>query len=372
MSNYKKTIFIFLLASLHCLVAGAQVKGDSKTEDNSIMSWIWELMMEEKKWDHPHYVNENVYQDVDLKRSIAGQWKFSIGDNLKWKSANYNDSNWEHILVPADWENEGFHGYDGYAWYRLHFDGRLLNPKDVNFLILGFIDDVDETYINGTLIGKSGQFPPRFRTAYNSNRKYYIPTSTINFGGDNVLAVRVYDDGANGGIVRGEMGFYTAKTHKGLLQHLYGVWKFNTQNEPNFYSEKIDDSCWEDILAPAYWDNHGYRAYDGIAWYRKNFQLDFKPDQNKRYYLILGKIDDFDETYLNGVKIGETIDGRAVGESRSYIKTRIYKIPQNLLRPTGNNIVAVKVTDIGIEGGIYKGPLGIVEEADLTNILRDN
>ena len=34
---------------------------------------------------------------------------------------NFDDSEWEKINVPSSWENQGFHGYDGYAWYRTSF-----------------------------------------------------------------------------------------------------------------------------------------------------------------------------------------------------------------------------------------------------------
>ncbi|PTB88376.1 glycoside hydrolase, partial [Marivirga lumbricoides] len=173
--------------------------------------------------------------------------------------------------------------YDGFAWYRIHFDGTTLNQSELYFLVLGFIDDVDETYINGKLIGKSGSFPPRNRTAYNSHRSYSIPSEAINFKGDNVIAVRVFDEMGSGGIVAGEIGLYTLKklNSSQMLQNLYGVWKFNKFNKSGFENPELDDSGWEDILAPAYWDNHGYKTLDGTAWYRKHFTLSFKQKPGK-------------------------------------------------------------------------------------------
>ena len=51
-------------------------------------------------------------------KDLNGMWKFSIGEREEWTSTNYDDSEWESIKVPAPWEEQGFNGYDGYAWYR--------------------------------------------------------------------------------------------------------------------------------------------------------------------------------------------------------------------------------------------------------------
>jgi len=104
--------------------------------------------------------------------SLRGMWKFTIGDNREWAKPDYDDGDWESIYAPSAWENEGFHGYNGHAWYRRSFDGTELDKGSKLYIHLGYIDDVDEVYINGHLIGSSGSFPPRFNTAYNAYRKY--------------------------------------------------------------------------------------------------------------------------------------------------------------------------------------------------------
>ena len=311
-------------------------------------------------------------KNLELKIGLNKDWRFSIGDNATWASPAYSDMKWEKIKVPAKWENEGFNGYDGYAWYRVHFDGRLLNTQEAYVLMPGFIDDVDETYLNGTVIGKSGTFPPRFRTAYLFNRSYYIPRELINFNGDNLIAIRVYDETLDGGIIAGNPGIYAHKQSDVLIQHFYGSWKFRISKTGDFSDPEYYDTNWENIIVPSFWDNQGYRSFDGIAWYRKSFQLDFVPDRNKKYYLVLGKIDDFDVTYLNGVKIGETNDGRRFGESESFNQIRIYPIPAGVLNARNKNVLSVKVTDIGKDGGIYTGPLGIVEQSSITKIIRNS
>jgi sialate O-acetylesterase len=75
--------------------------------------------------------------------------------------------------------------------------------------------------------------------------------------------------------------------------------------------------------------------------------------------LLLGRIDDFDKTYLNGKLIGQTKDGRPYGDSHSFEELRAYKIPTGLLKTSGVNTIEVFVEDMGNIGGIYEGPVGI-------------
>ncbi|HEX9250992.1 MAG TPA: hypothetical protein VF870_02065, partial [Ignavibacteriaceae bacterium] len=109
--------------------------------------------------DQPQHKDEKEKLVLDL----SGRWKFSLGDDQRWKDVRYDDRNWEKIYAPSSWENQGFHGYDGYAWYRNSFKLTSdLKTKDF-YLVLGFVDDVDQTFINGNLIGVSGGFPPDYR-----------------------------------------------------------------------------------------------------------------------------------------------------------------------------------------------------------------
>ncbi|MEO9806212.1 MAG: beta galactosidase jelly roll domain-containing protein [Reichenbachiella sp.] len=341
-----------------------------KSDDEEIGFWksIFHIVFEGESHGLSSKTNseKGVYRVIDFERN----WKFQIGDNEKWSFIECDDESWENIYVPEDWENEGFNGYDGYAWYRIHFDGRLLKRNEAHYAILGFIDDVDETFLNGRLVGRTGRFPPRFRTAYNSNRKYFLSNELINFEGDNVIAVKVYDEYKNGGIVKGKPGIYVSEGSENLLQNLYGPWRFTRHNSKAYSEMDYDDNHWDVLLVPAYWDNQGYRSYDGTAWYRKKFKLSFKPNPAEDYYLLLGRIDDFDVTYLNGEFVGETNDHEPLGQSQSYRNIRVYKIPTGLLSTEEENVIAVKVRDIGIDGGIYDGPVGIISADEVTRMIR--
>lgn len=307
----------------------------------------------------------------DLERivNLRGSWKFSIGDNERWADPNFDDSNWDNIYAPGAWENEGYFGYDGYAWYRKSFDGNAVKEVSNLFILAGYIDDTDQVFINGHLIGFSGKMPPKYATAYNAKRLYYIPKSIIKPGKNNVIAIRVYDAGGEGGIVHGRIGLYKTANDAKASVDLQGVWKFKIGNNPEWKKKYWNDEKWETILAPSLWRNVGYWELDGYAWYRKTFFLD-KKFKDEKLYLVLGKIDDFDDTYVNGRFIGRTNDQRRFGQSRSFQEVRIYELPFNSLTFNGYNTVAVKVKDLGVYGGMYEGPIGIFTESQVKKIKK--
>lgn len=289
---------------------------------------------------------------------LNGNWKFQIGDKPAWSAAKFNDSGWEVIQAPSCWEDEGFNGYDGFAWYRKKFDGRQLTKDDSYYLNLGFIDDTDEVYINGTLIGFSGSMPPHFKTSYNTERKYSIPTEVIDFKGENTIAIRIFDVTLGGGIIDGRLGIYRAAKNR-MLVDLKGLWYFRTSRD----SKPITDTKeWKKMMVPSPWEHEGYQHYDGFAWYKRSFTINSSLIGKEELVLILGKVDDFDKTYLNGKLIGKIRDGKPFGNSESFDELRVYTIPLELLKKNGLNTIEVLVEDIGNIGGIYEGPIGITTQ----------
>ncbi|MCS7228628.1 MAG: glycoside hydrolase family 15 protein [Candidatus Kryptonium sp.] len=149
-------------------------------------------------------------QDFKLKLNLAGEWLFKTGDDLKWIAPDFDDSQWAKIKVPATFESQGFANYDGFVWYRLHFDVPSNLLKEDLIFLLGSIDDADETYLNGVKIGETGKFPPERRTEWTTLRAYPIPKGLLKTKG-NVLAVRVCDFGFDGGIFKGPIGLILKK-----------------------------------------------------------------------------------------------------------------------------------------------------------------
>lgn len=289
--------------------------------------------------------------------NLRGTWRFSVGDDARWARTDYDDSDWSRIEVPAYWEEEGYDDYNGFAWYRRTFTFHD-DAKQTTYLLLGQVDDVDEVFLNGRRLGSTGSFPPNYVTAYNQDRMYAIPPGTLKEGGQNLLAVRVYDAAMGGGIRGRSVGIYTSNIPMPDID-LTGEWKFQPGDNLAWKEERADESEFTTIIVPSYWENAGHNV-DGFAWYRRTFA---RPPELKdqMMVLMLGKVDDTDEVYLNGQKIGSTgnlNDSDRHSGANYYAQSRNYHFPASLLKET--NVIAVRVHDHQERGGIYEGPVGII------------
>jgi len=300
---------------------------------------------------------------AERKVNLRGTWKFSLGDNMNFAKPNYDDSKWEDMYVPAPWQEEGFREYRGYAWYRFKFEITFKADEPL-FIELGRIDDVDEVYINGHLVGSSGGFPPGYYTAYNVKRAYLIPTEYLNQGKGNVVAVRVFDEGGEGGILGKDPGIYSYGDVFVNGFTLMGSWKFSLADDLAWSKEDYDDSKWENIAVPSSWEDQGFRDYDGYAWYRKKFTLP-KDFETKDMVLLMGRIDDMDQVYINGTLVGSTgnIERRWAHNNECDV-SRTYFINDGILRSGATNTIAVRVYDQEGRGGIYDGPITIIKRSE--------
>ncbi|MBI2931146.1 MAG: alpha-galactosidase [Planctomycetes bacterium] len=109
---------------------------------------------------------------------------------------------------------------------------------------------------------------------------------------------------------------------------LEGPWRFKKGDDPAWAHPDLDDSGWSVTRVPQYWDG----AYDGYGWYRTRFRA--SPGEGT---LELGKLEDRDETYLNGKKIGTTSDAAAF---------RAYPVTVQ-----EENVLAIRVYDYAGPGG---------------------
>lgn len=317
--------------------------------------------------------SNNAYNQ-ELKKAIdlQGEWKFSIGDNNDWYSKDFEDQDWDEIWVPSSWENQGFHGYNGYAWYRTSFSIEEHFSTMPLYLSLGYIDDVDEVYINGHLIGRTGSFPDEYTTAYNAKRTYRIPKDILNTTSENAIAVRVFDEGGEGGIIHGDIGIMIDFDAIPVDYDLQGTWKFKTGDCKIVENEEWNFSDWDDIIVPGIWENQGYKSYDGIAIYAIEFGLSDEFD-GESMVLVLGKIDDLDQVYLNGKLIGQSGDfnkNTLYGHSKFHQQLRGYYLPIDALNNEAKNVLIVKVLDVSGLGGLYKGSVGLITQTNYIDYWR--
>jgi hypothetical protein len=293
--------------------------------------------------------------------NLEGTWNFTVGDDMQWALPKTSTADWDQVNVPAAWERY-YENYNGYGWYRRNFDIRALPESGPLVLFLGRIDDVDEVFINGVKVGQTGSFFPNYKSAYDAERKYEIPRELLKKQG-NVIAVRVYDEGREGGIVSGSrIGLYFDNNYALISYDLSGPWKFSIIREKNVYEKDFNDSRWGSIKVPASWESQGYSQHDGYGWYRKRFSVPANL-QNKKLFLSLGKIDDEDRVYLNGYQLGRTESRNSSwNNGNNWKKHRLYEIPQKYLQK--ENVLVVEVYDFQQDGGIYEGPVGLVTEKD--------
>ncbi len=113
----------------------------------------------------------------------------------------------------------------------------------------------------------------------------------------------------------------------------------------SFSLQNYNDNSWATMPVPGLWESKTLPDVDGVIWFRKSFGVPADISL-KNVKISLGKIDDVDSTFVNGVFVGSTA---------AYSEPRIYSIPDGVIKSAGN-VIAVKVTDSGGGGGIYGEP----------------
>ncbi|WP_250029279.1 alpha/beta hydrolase [Paractinoplanes maris] len=161
---------------------------------------------------------------VDFGVDLAGSgWKFTTGDDPGWSEPSFVDSGWRDWSVPDNWGTvTDLAAYDGFAWYRKTFTlpARPAGVTDSAVVAaLGKIDDADQTFLNGTEIGRTGGFPPTFDSTWEVPREYYPADGLLRWGATNVIAVRAYDGTGGGGFHQGPVGLFS----KARLRTLAGI-----------------------------------------------------------------------------------------------------------------------------------------------------
>ncbi len=122
------------------------------------------------------------------------RWENLKFDDSECSEKYFNDRDWISMKLPTRWEASSLGDFDGVVWFRktLQIPAQWIG-KSLS-LFLGPIDDMDETYVNGILVGK--MLKDGF---YKIDRTYSVPASLVT---DSVLtiAVRVIDTQGGGGI----------------------------------------------------------------------------------------------------------------------------------------------------------------------------
>ncbi|NHJ23884.1 MAG: glycoside hydrolase family 2 protein [Candidatus Lokiarchaeota archaeon] len=131
----------------------------------------------------------------ELSRSVENfnyGWKFFKGDAINAYQINYNDENWREVDLPHDWSIEGpfdkkwasSTGYlpGGIGWYRKRFKIAKSDSDRRYFIYFEGVYNNSQVWINEKSLGER----PNGYVSF-----YYEISPYINFGSENVIAVKV-------------------------------------------------------------------------------------------------------------------------------------------------------------------------------------
>lgn len=147
--------------------------------------------------DNPAYDHEIVkIKSIPLP---SEGWRFRAdpmanGHEKNIFKADFDDSGWK-ILKIGVWEQQGYPGYDGIAWYRIKFKMPEKITSEAVELAFGAVDESAWVWLNGVYIGQHDIGPNGW------DRPFWLDvTREIRWNDENVLVVRVEDTSNAGGI----------------------------------------------------------------------------------------------------------------------------------------------------------------------------
>ncbi len=111
--------------------------------------------------------------------------------NKPWSAAAFETTGWPVMRLPVFWEKAGLPDFDGVVWFRRDIDVPAAWSGRDTELHLGAIDDMDDTWVNGHLVGSG--------TEWLTPRVYRLAAGILK-PGHNIIAVRVLDTGGGGGL----------------------------------------------------------------------------------------------------------------------------------------------------------------------------
>lgn len=160
-----------------------------------------------------------------------------VADSARaWARPQTDARDWRWMSLPQKWESAGPNmEIDGAVWFRNEVDVPVVWAGVDLDLSLGAIDDFDTTYFNGVKVGATGIETPKF---WQAPRRYIVPGALVK-PGRAVIAVRVWDNGGEGGLTGPGDKMWLAR-HPELSTEvasdrfrsisLSGEWRFRIEN----------------------------------------------------------------------------------------------------------------------------------------------
>lgn len=178
-------------------------------------------------------------------------------NTTEWKNSNFDDSQWPLMKLPGVWEERGFPGLDGTAWFRKVITISEADAGKAAVIELAKVDDADETYINGVKVGSTQQ--------WDELRKYTIQAGILK-AGKNVVAVRVVDNQGGGGIYGDDITMRLTISQSVIS--LAGDWKFRIESIMNKEAGAMGPNDFPGILFNAMINPLLPYTIKGAIWYQ--------------------------------------------------------------------------------------------------------
>lgn len=160
-------------------------------------------------------------------------------------------------------------------------------------------------------------------------------------------------------------------------------WKFKTGDSLEWANPGYDDSGWKPIKVGGTWNSQGY-ADGGYAWYRIKFMLPLSMKEEIKTGILrftLGRINDYDQTSLNGVPLGYNARLVPRGDTNSFhavhtepevgglVRNYTLSVNDSRLLWGKANVLTVRILDEGSMGGMCTLPVA-VSMGDIKDCLR--
>ena len=144
-----------------------------------------------------------------MAHNVGANWKFHAGEgkDSSWNAKNYRDQHWASVVSDKPLKEQGQLLQQGFGWYRKQLvfpapmQQKIAEAEGVQ-IDLGQFAACEEVYVNGILVGKTGEFPPNFAGYFDQRRRYFVPLEALDLTGDNVIAIKFFDGWSpNGGFL---------------------------------------------------------------------------------------------------------------------------------------------------------------------------
>ena len=300
----------------------------AKTRADGNGSWRVELPEHKAGGPFVMRVREDRGEAVAIRDVLVGDvWLASGQSNMEWPVAQANDAEKEvagandasirHFKIPKSWSGQPEARLTGGQW-------RSASPETVGqFSAVAYFFARELRAHTGVPIG--------------------IIDST--WGGSSIEAwMDAASRGSDAAAIERKLRDVREADERAVAATRQRIARWPADSsDVSWKDENYDDTNWDTLAVPGLWESAGYTGMDGIAWYRTTFELTSK-EAAAGVVLGLGMIDDSDEAWINGQRIGGTMN--------QWNAPREYRVDPKVLH-AGTNHLAIRVTDTGGGGGIH-------------------